>query len=279
MTRPTRPRVAFVLGGGGVLGAVEVGMLQALFEAGITPDLVLGTSVGAVNGAVVATDPTPGVVDQLADLWRGAAESRELYAGGPVKQVRRVARTRTHLHSSRPLRERLGQLLGERTFADLAVPFQCVAACIERSAEHWFTDGPVVDAVLASAAVPGLFPPARVGDEHFLDGGIVNSVPLGRAVELGATTIYVLQVGRLERPLSVPSKPWEVARVSFEIARRHRFVRELADLPDHVTAHVLPTGGTSRKDDSLLAYRDFGIVADRIEQAASATRRYLKERA
>ena len=101
----------------------------------------------------------------------------------------------------------------------------------------------MVDAVVASAAVPGLLPPAKVGDEHYLDGGIVNSIPLGRAVQLGATRVFVLQVGRIDRPLTVPKRPWEVARVSFEIARRHRFQRELAELPDGVECHVLPGQG------------------------------------
>ena len=95
------------------------------------------------------------------------------------------------------------------------MPFQCVAASIERAAEHWFESGPLVDAVLASAAVPGILPPVAIGNEHFLDGGLVNSIPVGRAVALGATRVFVLQVGRIDRPLSVPKRPWDVARVSF----------------------------------------------------------------
>ena len=79
------------------------------------------------------------------------------------------------------------------------------AASIERAAEHWFVAGPIVPAIVASAAVPGLLPPAKVGDEHYLDGGIVNSIPLGRAVALGADVVYVLQVGRIDRPLTVPT--------------------------------------------------------------------------
>ncbi|HEY0775508.1 MAG TPA: patatin-like phospholipase family protein, partial [Nocardioidaceae bacterium] len=106
-------------------------------------------------------------------------------------------------------------------------------------------------------------------------GGIVNSIPVGRAVEVGADRIFVLQVGRIDRPLKPPSKPWEVAKVSFEIARRHRFHREMAALPEHVTAHVLPTGGGSARDDSLLAYRDFRAVMRRIDDAYEATARYL----
>jgi NTE family protein len=276
----TRPATAFVLGGGGALGAVQVGMLRALVEAGVRPDLILGTSVGALNGALVAADPSAGVVDRLIALWRSAATGKEMYADGAMRQVGRAVRTGTHLHSSRPLQARLAQELEDRTFADLEIPFQCCAASIERAAEHWFTEGRVVDAVMASAAVPGLFRPAVVNGEHFLDGGIVNSIPVGRAVECGAERIFVLQVGRVDRPLTPPRRPWEVARVSFEIARRHRFIREMAALPAHVTAHVLPTGDAASvtgSDESPLAYRDFSTVLDRIDRAYGATVAYLQQ--
>ncbi|RYU10261.1 patatin-like phospholipase family protein [Nocardioides iriomotensis] len=269
-------RTAFVLGGGGLLGAVEVGMLRALFEAGVRPDLVLGTSVGALNGALVAADPGDGVIDRLVGLWQSAVENREVWGDGAVRQVTRAVRTGTHLHSARPLRERLHAELGDRTFADLAIELQVCAASIERAAEHWFTTGRVVDAVVASAAVPGLLRPAVVDGEHYLDGGIVNSIPVGRAVEQGADRVFVLQVGRVDRPLTAPRKPWDVARVSFEIARRHRFNREMAALPEHVTAHVLPTGGAGPKDDNLLSYRDFRGVVRRIDAAYRASVTYLE---
>ncbi len=270
--------VAFVLGGGGVLGAVEVGMLRALLSAGVRPDLIVGTSVGAVNGAVVACDPTVEVTDRLARLW-SSPEARAVYGDSLPRRVGRLMRTGTHVHSPEPLRLALEREVGaERTFADLAVPFQCCAASIERAAEHWFSAGRVVDAVLASTAVPGLLPPAEVGGEHFVDGGIVNSIPVGRAIELGAQTVYVLQVGRVDRPLTVPQGPWAVARVAFEIARRHRFAYELAAVPPGVTVHVLPTGGGSARDDSPLAYRDLGAAARRIDRAYLATVEYLRER-
>ncbi len=267
---------AFVLGGGGVLGAVEVGMLRALFERGITPDLVLGTSIGAINGAMVARDPTPAVIERLTALWRAASEnSREMYGDRRLRTVRRAVSTGTHIYSARPLKKRLAEELGDVTFEELPVRFQVCAASIERAAEHWFDSGPVVDAVVASAAVPGLLPPARVGDEHYLDGGIVNSIPLGRAVQLGADRVFVLQVGRVDRPLTVPRRPWEVARVSFEIARRHRFVRELAELPEGVQAHVLPARGTSSRDDTLFGSRDFAGVQQRIDETYDAAAEYL----
>jgi NTE family protein len=270
-------RTAFVLGGGGLLGAVEVGMLRALFEAGVKPDVLIGTSVGALNGALVAADPGDGVIERLVGLWESAVSNRDVYGDGAVRQVRRAVRTGTHLHSSRPLRERLAQELGDRTFDDLVVELQVCAASIERAAEHWFTSGRVVDAVVASAAVPGLLRPAVVDGEHYLDGGIVNSIPVGRAVEVGAHRIFVLQVGRVDRPLVPPRKPWEVARVSFEIARRHRFHREMAALPSDVVAHVLPTGAALPGDDNLLSYRDFSGVMRRIETAYQASADYLAE--
>ena len=271
---------AFVLGGGGVLGAVEVGMLRALLERGITPDLVLGTSVGALNGALVARDPSSAVVEKLTALWRGASapESPQVYGDSALRTVRRAMSTGTHLWSPKPLRQALEDELGDLVFEDLPVRFQVCAASIERAAEHWFASGPVVPAVVASAAVPGLLPPAEVDGEHYLDGGIVNSIPLGRAVQLGATRVFVLQVGRIDRPLSVPRRPWEVARVSFEIARRHRFNRELDELPAGVEAHVLPARGTSGKDDSLMGSRDFSGIQQRIDETYAACVAYLDER-
>ena len=270
-------RTAFVLGGGGLLGAGEVGMLRALLERDITPDLVVGTSVGAVNGAAVAADPTAAAVTELSGVWHGLAGSG-LLRTSPFARARHVARARTSMTPVDPLRELLRAHLGDRCIEDLAVPFQCVAASIERAAEHWFTTGPLVDAVLASSAVPGVLPPVRIGDEHFLDGGLVNSIPVGRAVSLGARRVFVLQVGRIDRPLRAPTRPWEVASVAFEIARRHRFAREMAELPPDIEVHVLPTGADEpprTTDVSLLRARELASVERRIRAAYEATCDYL----
>ncbi|MFW3170828.1 patatin-like phospholipase family protein [Geodermatophilus sp. CPCC 206100] len=268
---------AFVLGGGGVLGAAEVGMLQALFERGIRPDLVVGTSVGAINGALIAADPTPSAVDRLRAVWEELASQR-IFAGSVLARVGTLVRTRTHLHPREPLRDLLAAHLPVQSFAELRVPFQCVAASIERAAEQWFAEGPLLDAVLASCAVPGLLPPVELGGEHYLDGGLVHSIPVGRAVALGAETIYVLHVGRIDRPLQPPTRPWEVALVAFEIARRHRFAADLAALPPDVTLHVLPSGDEGPPgagDLRNLRYRDFSGVPDRIERAHAAARDHL----
>jgi NTE family protein len=273
--------VAFVLGGGGLLGASEVGMLRALVDADIRPDLVVGTSVGAINGAVFASAPGSHVVDRLETMWSTLSDD-DILGGSTLRRVSTLARTRTHTHSSEPLRDLLASILGEsRLIEDLALPFQCVAASIERAAEHWFERGPVVAAVLASSAVPGLLPPVEIDGEHFFDGGLVHSIPVGRAVALGARTVYVLNVGRIERPLQPPSRPWEVAMVAFEIARRHRFAADMAAVPENVTVHVLPTGDPEPPkyaDLSALRYRDTSRVTERIQLARESAAAYLTRR-
>lgn len=268
---------AVVLGGGGVLGAVQVGMLRALAEAGVRPDLVLGTSVGALNGAVLAALPPDEVADRLDALWR--SDARDVFAAGTVRRLREFARTGVAAHSAEPLRRLVEAALGERRIEDLPVRFSCCAARIEDASEHWFDSGPVVDAVLASASVPGLLPPTVVGDRHYLDGGLVNSIPLGRAVELGADRVFVLQVGRIDTPLQPPRRPHEVALVAFEIARRHRYARDLAAVPPGVEVHVLPTGGAGApawNSRAALRYRDVATVGHRIATAHRASAAYLE---
>jgi len=269
---------AVVLGGGGVLGAVQVGMLRALVEAGVRPDVVLGTSVGAMNGAVLAALPEAEAVDRLDAMWR-SPDAREVFAAGTVRRLRELARSGVAVHSADPLRRALAGVLGGRRIEDLPLRFECCAACVEDAAEHWFDHGPVVDAVLASAAVPGLLPPMVVDGRHYLDGGLVNSIPLGRAIQLGAERVFVLQVGRIDQPLRVPERPWEVALVAFEIARRHRYARDLAEAPAGVDVHVLPTGeGGAPSWDSraALRYRALGEVDGRIEAAYRASSDYLR---
>ena len=272
--------VAFVLGGGGHAGAAEVGMLHALLEREIRPDLVVGTSVGALHGAMVAVDPTVAAVEKLEAAW---AELGELGVLGSswLTDAASLLRTRTHVRSNEPLRRAAGRLLGVETFEELTVPFQCVAACIERFAEHWFSSGPLVEAILASSAVPGILPPVEIGGEHFIDGGIVNSIPIDRAVFLGADEIYVMHAGRIDQPLSVPKRLRDVGLVAFEVARRHRFVRELAGVPPSVAVHVLPIGDPKPprfNDLSQLRYRDFRAVDRRIAYAYAATSEYLDAR-
>jgi NTE family protein len=132
----------------------------------------------------------------------------------------------------------------------------------------------VVDAVLASCAVPGLLPAREIDGMHYLDGGLVHSIPVSRAIDLGARTVYVLQVGRIEHALRAPRWPWEVGLVAFEIARRYRFNEDLERVPDGVAVHVLPSGA-ERSPSMTMSYRGARQVTARIGAASVATRSYL----
>lgn len=267
------PGTAFVLGGGGVLGSAEVGMLQALMERGVVPDLVVGSSVGALNGVALAASPDMRAVVSLGAAW-SRLQARDVFSSSIVGQLANLMRHGTFLHENSALRRLVLDSVGEARIEDLAVPFQCVAARVEDAAAHWFSSGPAVDAVLASCAVPGLLPAVCIDGRHYMDGGLVASVPVGRAVQLGAERVFVLHVGRLERPLAVPTRPWEVAMVAFEIARRHQFSDDMARVPDGVEVHVLPAGDAP----STLAvrYRSPSAVGRRIQAAYEASAAFLE---
>lgn len=269
---------AFVLGGGGRWGAVEVGMLRALDEAGVTPDVVLGTSIGAFNGSVVADTPGSEAVERLTRLWKEIAEG-EVFKTAFGDRLRNLAAFRPSIHKTDSLKATLEEVHGRRRLIEeLTLPFQCVASSIENAAEHWFESGPLIPALLASSALPVLLPPVEIDGEHFYDGGLVNSIPIDRAVELGATTIYALQVGRIESPLRPPRRLHEAALISFEIARRHRFGTGRRRLPGHVELHVLPSGNPVDFDDRRqLRWRDTTLTEPLIEGAHVASSEYLRQ--
>jgi NTE family protein len=251
-------------------------MLRALSEAGVRPDVVVGTSIGAVNGAFVAADPDR-AAERLADLWRG--ESLGLvFSETLLGRAVRLARSGTHLHAIEPLHKLLGDKLPAADFTDLELPFHCVAASIENATARWFSSGPLIPAVMASCAVPGLLPPVEIDGVHYFDGGLVDSIPVGRAVALGASTVYVLHVGRIESPLPVPTRPWEVGLVAFEIARRHRFHEEMSALPSGVQVHILPTGGEPLVPGlRQFRYRGRKQVSSSIDRSYAASASYLAQ--
>ena len=276
-TGATYTHTAFVLGGGGHRGTYEVGMLKALIEKGIQPDVIVGTSIGAINGVAIAAEPSLAMVDRLVDAWHRISDGKT-FRGNMLARTVNVVRYRTHLHSNHPLRHLIEDIVPARRFEDLLVHFECVAACVEDAAEHWFNSGPLVDAVLASSAVPGILPAVEVNGRHYIDGGVVNSIPVSRAIELGATELYVLQVGHIHEPLEAPRTPWDVAMVAFEISRRHRFLGEIERLPAGVRVHVLPTGKAQPgryNDLAKLRFNDFSALEQRIAGAYEASRAYL----
>lgn len=184
---------AFVLSGGGSLGALQAGMLEALLEAGIEPHALVGTSIGAANAAFMAADPSLDRARELSEVWR-SVRAKKLFPIGLWRTARAFARDGA-LFDPRPLADLVERSTGYGTLENAAVPLRIVATSFEDGAEVVFDTGAVSDAVLASTALPGVFPPHAIGERLFLDGGLVDHVPIAPALALGADTIYVLSCG------------------------------------------------------------------------------------
>ena len=265
-----KPRVAFVLSGGGNLGAIQVGMLRALWERDVQADIVLGCSIGALNGAAYAAEPTGYGLSQLERVWR-TMRSHDVMPSSRIPSSLQLVRRGESVHPNTGLRETIETFLGGRdAFEELEVPFQCVATDVDLAVEHWFTQGPLVDPILASAALPSVYPMVRIGDRRFVDGGVVDNVPLARAVELGAKQVYVLHVGLHGRPNAEIRRPLDAALMAYWIARNHRFARDLAALPKSVEAIVLPPG-----DRPDIRYDDFTKTDELMDQGYRGASEHL----
>ena len=244
------PRTVFVLGGGGNLGAIQVGMLKSVIERGIIPDAVVGCSVGALNAAAVAADASMAGMERLTDIWQSIKEG-VICPAGRLSGIRLLTHRGNSLQPNDGLRKLLERSLPFATFEEFPRPFHVVATSLSTGHDRWFSSGPVVEPILASAALPAIFPPVEIDGELLIDGAVVDNVPISRALILGATRIVVFHVGNFERPRPLPKKPLDVLVQSFSIARNHRFLREVAEPPDGVELLVLPgvDPGRVRYDD------------------------------
>jgi NTE family protein len=245
-------------------------MLRALTEHGIRPDVVLGCSVGALNGAAYAADPTAAGIDRLEDLWLHLVGPDVMPSGSRLPSTLQLARRGEALHGNDGLRELMQRILRPTAFEELRIPFQCVATQIDPPAEVWFDHGPLHEAILASAALPAVFPIVELDGHRFLDGGIASDIPISRADQLGVTKAYVLQVGTLERPWQAPRRPVDVAIQSHWLARRLRWEKDRAAVDGRIEMVMLPFGDPPRP-----RYDDFSHTAELITQAYAASAAHL----
>lgn len=259
-----------MLSGGGNLGAVQVGMLRALAERGIHADLVLGSSVGALNGAAYAADPSLAGIERLERTWLGLRGKDDVMPSSSWLPLTAqfVRRKGGATHKNDGLQALIDSALGPlRDFESLTVPFQCVVTDIEAAEPVWFAEGPrLKEAVLASSALPAVYPPVVIDGVRYLDGAIVDDVPIARAVQLGATEVYVLTVGALDRPWSEPKRPLDMAIQAYWILRRYRYKQVLRSVPPDVAVHVLPTG-----DPPSIRFDDFTRTGELMQSSHLAT--------
>jgi NTE family protein len=238
-------------------------MLRALADRGIKPDLLVGCSVGALNAAAIAADPTSDGVARLSELWcalRGTDVFGARGMPGPWQLVRRAR----SIYGNDRLQKLIEEWLPFRRFEDASVPLQVVATSLRSGLARWFSQGPVLEPLLASTALPAILPPITIDGEPFIDGGVVDNVPIARAIELGAKRIFVLHVGNFDRPRPEPRRPLDVLVQAFSIARGHRFRIDSA-APNGVELITLPG-----VDPGSLRYNDFG-QSFRLVQAGRAT--------
>jgi NTE family protein len=308
-----RPRwrdyTAFVLSGGGARGALQVGALRALIEHGERPDLIIGTSVGAWNGAWLALGASPERMETMTRVWASVHPAqvllgRERVAGGASRQAirgalalaaaRNVTRDSPALYSDIGLRQLLRRYYAGATFEALAVPLYVIATNLTAGQRTVFSSGEVGPALLASSAIPGIFPPVRIGDALYVDGGAVENCGVELALTLGARRIFVLDVGydashvateMWSAPISSDTQtpagrrrtrtmaPHALASVldrTTQVMGRYQLERDLARLPAGVEAHVIrPT--PSQGGGAL----DFDAAPEWIDRGYAFTRAYL----
>jgi NTE family protein len=266
-------RTAFVLAGGGSRGAVQVGMLEELVSRGIRADLVFGASVGAINGAAYAGDPTLHGVQRMADVWRGVSGT-EIFPRGTFDGPWAFLQKRAAVHANTGLRNIIESGIDFENLEDAEIPLEVVTTSLTDGRERWLTHGPAVEAILASSAIPSIFPPVTVDGDVLVDGGVVNNVPISRALSAGCDRIYVLLCGPLHYHPPPPRRPAEAALTAFFVAIHARFVRELALLPPGVDVIVFSGGGEPSGQ-----YRDFSGTATLIEEGraevAAVLERYM----
>jgi NTE family protein len=187
--------IAFVLSGGASLGAIQAGMLRALYERGIPPELIVGASAGAVNGAYIASRPaTVQTAESLAEIWR-SLRARQVFPPSPATAVSALMGRRDHLIPNTGLRALLDAFQQFERLEDATVPFHVTATDVRNGRARRLSRGDAKDAVLASAAIPGVYPVIRFDGAELVDGGVANNTPISDAAELGATKIYVLPTG------------------------------------------------------------------------------------
>jgi len=240
-TFPRRQRVAFVLQGGGSLAAPQVGMLRALLEAGVVPDLVVGSSAGALNALAFAADPTLAGVRRLDAMWR-QLRRRHVAAVEVRTIVRALAGRRDGFLSAAPLARLLAGVVPAR-LEEAVIPAHVVATELDSGAAVTLSTGESVPALLASAAFPGIYAPVEIGRRRLIDGGVAADVPVGPAERLGATTCYVLPAAR-SADTDVPMRgPLAMAYRALGQILESSVQRDLAAA--RATVHVLPAARSS----------------------------------
>jgi NTE family protein len=229
---------AFVLAGGASLGAVQVGMVEVLLEAGIQPDLIVGTSVGALNGAWLASHPGLEGAVLLRDVWL-SVRRRDVFPVSPLRMLRGLLGRVDHLVSSEPLARWLSVRAPFFQLEQAAIPLHVVTTDLLSGTPVVLSSGDVIEALLASAAIPGIFPPVEINRRLLVDGGLVANTPVSQAVDLGADVVYLIPTVN-EAPGGRPRGAPQVMLLSVAHLLGHAAMSELRANASRCTLFVVP---------------------------------------
>ena len=262
--------VAFVLSGGASLGAIQVGMLRALVAHDIRPDVIVGTSVGALNGAFIASRPfTSDSVEDLAGVWRSIRRSH-VFPVTPLNGVLGFLGTRRSLVSAGVLRHLIATRIDARRLEALDTPLHVIACDLMSGDELRISDGPLADALLASAAIPGVLPPVNWNGRLLVDGGVINNTPITHALELGADRVYVLPTGRPCGLTEPPRGALGVAVQATTLMVAHRLADDAIRYRDRSGLTILPAPCPIE-----VAPMDFGHAEELMARAEAGARAVL----
>ncbi len=261
---------AFVFSGGASHGSIQVGMAMALAERGITPDLIVGTSVGAINGSWLAGGRP---ATELATVWDDLRR-QDLFPTRPVLGLKAFLGRSTHFVPDTAIRSMLRKRLPMSRIEDAEVPLIIVSADALSGEEVLLTEGNAVDAVTASASLPAIFPPAktRVGgrDRLLVDGAVINNTPITTAIEAGATDVWVLSTGYSCDLVEPPATAIAAALHAVSLMVQRRFVLEMEANTYAVPIHLVPP-----PCPVTVSPIDFSHSTALIERALEGTRSWL----
>ncbi len=261
---------AYVLSGGGSLGAVQVGMLQALSEHGVAPDLLIGTSVGALNAAFLAGHGTGDrALDDLDRLWRSLRRN-QVFPVDPLRMGAAALGRAPSLCRPNALRELIGHHLTFTRLEAADIPVQVIATDVRTGSEVVLSEGDAVDAVMASAALPAVFPSVRIAGQDLIDGGVTDNAPISQAIASGADRIYVLPTGYACALDAAPSTPLSSILQALTLLVEQRLVFEVADLAQLADIRVLPP-----LCPLSVSSADFSHGAELIDRARESTTHWL----
>jgi NTE family protein len=233
-------RTAFVLSGGASLGAVEAGMARALAHAGVRPDVLFGTSVGAVNCAFLAGHPGPDGADLLADTWRTLRRD-EVFPIEPRKALLGVLGRRDHIVSNVSLQGLIERHLTFERLEDAPIPLHVVATDVVTGGDRLFSSGDAAKAVLASAAIPGVFPPVEIDGKRYMDGGVTANTPIAHAVASGVDVVYVLPTGHACATNQAPRGALGMMLQAITVMIGRQLVIDIERFRSRVELRVVPT--------------------------------------